>query len=172
MNDVKEFKDWRIILATVVRVYLGYQWLHAGLGKITSPAWTGNAAGSAVSGFLKGALGKASGAHPEVQGWYAWFVENIALPNAPLFGKMVAIGEVLVGLGLILGTLTFFALLGGAFMNMNFLLAGTSSTSPVMLVLTIVLLYSHHKSSKIGFDYFIVPKYYPEILKPTDGKSS
>ena len=40
----------------LVRVYVGYAWLMAGWEKLGSPAWTGNKAGAAVTGFLKGAL--------------------------------------------------------------------------------------------------------------------
>ncbi|MEZ4606566.1 MAG: hypothetical protein R2865_07135 [Deinococcales bacterium] len=36
---------------TIVRIYLGYLWLTAGWGKVTSPAWVGPEAGGAVTGF-------------------------------------------------------------------------------------------------------------------------
>jgi thiosulfate dehydrogenase (quinone) large subunit len=36
----------------ILRLYLGYQWLMAGLGKLGNPAWTGANAGAAVSGFV------------------------------------------------------------------------------------------------------------------------
>ena len=59
-----------------LRVYLGWTWLEAGLGKISNPAWTGSKAGSAVAGFAQGALAKTEGAHPDVQIWYSWFLEK------------------------------------------------------------------------------------------------
>lgn len=80
------FADTRLsLLWAVLRVYVGYEWLSAGIEKAGSPAWVGAQAGSAVGGFLKGALAKTGGDHPSVQGWYAWFIEHVALPNAARF---------------------------------------------------------------------------------------
>ena len=52
----------------IVRLYLGYEWISSGLGKLGSPAWTGSQAGAAVSGFAQGALSKTGGEHPDVTG--------------------------------------------------------------------------------------------------------
>ncbi|MGE5577823.1 MAG: hypothetical protein ACM3TT_11615 [Syntrophothermus sp.] len=57
-----------------MRVWLGWQGLEAGLGKIFSPVWTGEKAGVAVGGFLQGALAKATGEHPF---WLRPFVSGI-----------------------------------------------------------------------------------------------
>src|SRR3990167_2628454 len=46
------------LLWLVVRVYLGYEWLIAGWDKINNPAWVGDSAGAAITGFVKGALAK------------------------------------------------------------------------------------------------------------------
>src|SRR5690606_40540407 len=107
------------LLFGVVRVWLGWQWLQAGIHKVGAPAWTGENAGAAVAGFVNGAIAKAAGENPVVQGWYASFLENFVLPNTKLFGYLVAYGEVLVGIGLILGAFTGFAALAGAFMNLR-----------------------------------------------------
>src|SRR5215208_6470735 len=90
----------------LVRVYCGWEWLDAGWAKLQNPAWFGSGAGGALRGFVNGALQKVSGDHPDVTGWYAAFLQNFVLPNATLFANMVAIGEVLVGIALILGALT------------------------------------------------------------------
>ena len=94
------------------------------LGKSTSDAWTGENAGTALQGFVQGALAK-SQEGVDVTGWYATFLENSVLPNAKLFAFMVAYGELLVGLGLVFGLLTGIAAFFGALMNFSFLLAGT-----------------------------------------------
>ena len=69
----------------VVRMNVGAQWLLAGWEKITSPAW--GTSGKALTGFATGALAKASGANPSVQGWYAWFLQHLVLPNAGQIGR-------------------------------------------------------------------------------------
>ena len=51
--------------------------------------------------------------------WYAWFVQHVALPNAQIFSYMVAYGEFLVGVALILGFLTGVSIFFGMFMNLH-----------------------------------------------------
>ena len=150
------------VVWTVIRVYVGWEWLSAGLDKVFGPgsaAWVGPKAGVAVTGFLKGALAKTSGQHPDVQPWYAWFINNIALPNAKAFGFAVAWGELLVGLGLILGFLTTIALLAAVVMNMSYLLAGAVSTNPILLFWEAVLLWAGAAAYYWGIDRFFLPRW-------------
>ena len=114
----------------VVCMYVGSEWLLAGWEKMTSPAW--GTSGKALTGFVSGAVAKASGANPAVQGWYAWFLQHIVLPNAGFFSFLVTWGEVAVGVGLLLGILTGIAAGFGVLMNLNFLLAGTVSINPIL----------------------------------------
>ena len=134
---------------TVLRIWLGVQWLTAGWGKLTG--------GFEVNGFLQGAMAKAGGEAPIIQGWYAGFLENFAVPNAGLFNVLVPWGEFLIGLGLILGAATIPALIAAAFMNLNFLLAGTISTNPEYLALEVILLFIGVGSYYWGIDRFAVP---------------
>jgi thiosulfate dehydrogenase [quinone] large subunit len=140
----------------IVRLYLGYVWLMAGWKKVNSPAWTGENAGAAVQGFVKGALSKAEeGA--DVTGWYASFLENAVLPNAKIFSFMVAYGELLVGLGLILGLLTGIAAFFGGLMNVSFLFAGTLSTNPLLFVLATWLVLAWKNAGWYGLDRWALP---------------
>ncbi len=156
-------KVWRFIFTDtrasviwlVIRLYVGWEWFMAGWQKFGNPNWVGSEAGTAVKGFLMGALKKTSGEHPDVQSWYAWFINHIALPNATLFSYLVTYGEILVGVALIFGLFTVIASFFGAFMNMNYLLAGTVSTNPILLFLAILLLIAHKISGHIGLDYFL-----------------
>ncbi|MGE5578224.1 MAG: TQO small subunit DoxD [Syntrophothermus sp.] len=152
------FRDRKLsVLWAAVRIWLGWQWLEAGLEKIGSPVWTGDKAGVAVGGFLQGALAKATGEHPLVQSWYADFIKAVALPQAKLFSYLVAYGEVLVGIALILGTFTVFAAVMGALMNLNYMLAGTTSTNPVMYTLAILVIIAGANAGLIGLDYWLRP---------------
>ena len=63
----------------IIRMYVGWVWLEAGWGKVTSSTWVGGDAGKALTGFIKGSLIQTSGAHPEVFGWYASFLKNVIL---------------------------------------------------------------------------------------------
>ena len=132
------FADPRMaIVWLVVRLYLCYQWLTAGLEKLTGrsfeigstfgqssgSAWvfTGHD-GAAIKGFAGYALSLANGAHPAVQGWYAAFLQHVVLPNAAAFAYIITFGEILVGLGLLVGALTGIAAFFGLVMNLNYLL--------------------------------------------------
>jgi thiosulfate dehydrogenase [quinone] large subunit len=153
----------------VVRLWLGYEWLTAGIEKVFgegSNAWVGDKAGTAVLGFLKGAIAKsplapgfdAANAHPAVQLWYAELAQNYFIPNATLFSYLVAYGEILVGVALIVGLFTRFAAVMGVIMNLAYLFAGTTSTNPQLLVVgMIVFLVGGVAVSYYGLDYFARP---------------
>jgi len=72
-------------------------------------------------------------------------------------GKLVAFGETAVGVGLILGAFVGIAAVAGAFMNMNFMLAGSASSNPVLLILAIVLILAWKTAGYIGLDRFLLP---------------
>ncbi len=152
------FGDVRMAgLWLVVRLWAGWQWLAAGLEKVRDPAWVGAHAGTALRGFAHGALGKATGAHPDVQAWYAWFLQHVVIPHAGVFGYAVALGELLVGIALVLGLLTGIAAFFGAFMNMNYLLAGTVSTNPLLLVAAVLLVLAWRIAGWWGLDRWVLP---------------
>lgn len=154
------FADTRFaIIWLIIRLYVGWQWLLAGYEKIINPVWVGDKAGIALKGFLVGALSKASGPHPDVQSWYAAFVNGFVIHHLILFSYMVSFGELLVGIGLILGAFTTVAAFFGAFMNMNYLLAGTVSTNPILLVLEVLIIAGWRIAGWFGLDHFILSKF-------------
>jgi thiosulfate dehydrogenase [quinone] large subunit len=141
----------------IIRVYVGWAWLEAGWGKLYNEAWVGGEAGKALNGFVQGALGKTGGAHPDVQGWYGTFLETVVSPNAAGWAHAIAWGEFLVGVALILGALTGIAAFFGLFMNLNFLLAGTVSTNPILFVLSIGIILAWRVAGHYGADRFLLP---------------
>lgn len=145
------------IAFAILRIWLGVQWFEAGIHKVGAATWTGENAGAAVAGFARGAIAKAVGDNPAVQGWYADFLEGFVLPNAARFGPLIAWGEVLVGVGLIVGAFTGFAALAGAFMNLNFMLAGTTSTNPILYTAAIVIIMGIEYAEYFGLDTYIRP---------------
>lgn len=141
----------------IVRLYVGYEWVMAGWGKVRSSAWVGAHAGAAVTGFLTGALQKALGQHPDVSGWYAYFIQHVALPHAVLFSYLVSFGELAVGVALILGLFTGIAAFFGTFMNVNYLFAGTVSINPSILLLQLFLVLAWRTAGWIGLDRYALP---------------
>ncbi len=140
-----------------VRVYVGFEWLIAGWGKFTGSGWVGDGAGNAVSGFMKGALAKTAGAHPDVQSWYATFLENVVIPHASFWSHLIVYGEILVGVALIIGAFTGIAAFFGLFMNLNFMLAGTVSVNPILFTISIFLILAWKTAGYIGLDRYLLP---------------
>lgn len=141
----------------IPRLYVGYEWLAAGIEKVQSPVWAGAQAGTAITGFVNGALKKTAGDHPDVQGWYATFLQSVVLPNAALWSQMVSYGELLVGIALILGAFTGIAAFFGSFMNANYLLAGTVSTNPVLFAIATLLVLAWKTAGWWGLDRWLLP---------------
>jgi thiosulfate dehydrogenase [quinone] large subunit len=151
-NDVRLSWLWLIL-----RLWLAWKWLEAGWGKVQNPAWVGPNAGGAIQGFVKGALAKTSGEHPDVPGWYATFLQNVVQPNASLWSHLVAFGELAVGIALVLGLFTGIAAFFGGFMNFNYLLAGTVSTNPMMFLVAALLMLAWKTAGWLGLDRFVLP---------------
>ncbi len=142
-------------LFLVFRLYLGYTWLTSGWGKIT-----GEQAFSAM-----GLLGRAV-ENPSVQGWWLSFIKGFAIPYVGLFNVLVPWGELLVGLGLILGGLTTFSALMGITMNFAFMFSGVAGINPQMVLLTVFLLVAGNNAGRFGIDYYLLP--YLERIIRTD----
>ena len=158
----------------VVRMNVGAQWVIAGWEKVESPAW--GTSGTALKGFVAGALAKSSGANPAVQGWYADFLRNFVEPNAGLFSFLVTWGEVAVGLGILLGALTGIAAGFAVLMNLNYLLAGTVSINPILGTFGLFLCFAWRVCGWIGLDRWLLPAlglpWKPgEIFRPMRGRS-
>ena len=79
------------------------------------------------------------------------------MPNADVINLIIPLGEVLVGLGLIVGVLTSFAAFFAIVMNMSFLIAGTVSTNPWMIALTFFLLVAGANAGRFGGDRWVLP---------------
>jgi thiosulfate dehydrogenase [quinone] large subunit len=142
----------------VVRLYCGWEWLQAGIEKWGAPGWTGTGTGGAIVGFVNGALQKTGGDHPSVAGWYAGFLQGVVLPYAGFWAWAISVGEVLVGLGLIFGLFTGIAAFFGGLMNVNYLMAGTVSTNPLLFVLATWLVLAWRVAGWYGFDRWLLPR--------------
>src|SRR5437879_9754267 len=153
------FSDTRMALVwLIVRIYVGWSFLEAGFHKIQDPGWMES--GKSILGFWTSAVKiPAAPAKPAISyDWYRGFLQFLIDNHAEQFmGKVIAICETAVGLGLILCAFTGIAAVSGAFLNMNFLLAGSASTNPVLLLLGVVLVLAWKTAGYIGLDRFLLP---------------
>ncbi len=116
-----------------VRVFIGIGWLRAFVEKAIDLGWRD---GTRLVGFLQRQLGGETIVFPPYQA----LLTDLFLPHAMVLGWIIMLGQLLAGLAIASGTLTTAALLGGIFMNLNFLLAGATDPSTFYIVIQVVLM--------------------------------
>lgn len=140
-----------------IRVFVGFAWLESGLGKITNPDWT---SGTVLRAYWERAVAiPEQGRPPITYEWYRDFINTLLGGNHETwFSWVVVLGELAIGVALIVGLLTGVAAFFGAFMNMSFLLAGSASTNPVMFTLAIGLILAWRVAGYYGLDRYLLPR--------------
>ncbi len=140
---------------TAIRVMIGWSWLSSGWGKVTGDGW----GPSVLRAYWERAVAvPEQGRPPITYGWYRDFLTMLLDTQAESWmAGAIAAGEVLVGIALILGALVGIAAFFGAFMNMNFMLAGTASTNPVLLIGAVTLMLAWKTAGWWGLDRWLLP---------------
>jgi thiosulfate dehydrogenase [quinone] large subunit len=151
----------------VARIWLGYQWLHAGWEKITgteggwhwaftSQSWLRGSGG--LKGFVGFALTQAKGPHAAVNyGWYAAFLRWIERSGAGFMAPLIAIGEFAIGAALIVGLFTGLAAFSAGLLTVSFGLAGVAGVNPVFFVIEILLILAWRNAGYLGLDRYVLP---------------
>ena len=154
------------ILWLVVRVYLGGIWLQGGLAKLFGSGWMNG--GSALRNFWLKAVNGSPGGHSQIPyPWYRDLLHLMLTQHAyPWFAWVITISEISIGLLLILGLCTGLAACAGGGLNLLYLLAGSISVNPVMLLLSLFLLLAWRVAGYYGLDRFLLPA----IAAPTSMK--
>jgi thiosulfate dehydrogenase (quinone) large subunit len=140
-----------------VRFFVGREWLAAGEEKLRSDSWMKG--GAALKGFWTGSVAVPDKGRPAIT--YGWFrtVLQYMLDHQwyTWFAKVIAIGETLVGIGLIVGALVGVAAFFGTVLNFNFQLAGSASTNPVLFGLGVLLVLAWKIAGWWGADRWLLP---------------
>lgn len=151
------FSDARFsVLWLIARVWLGWQWIEAASHKIGVPAWTET--GEALKGFWTQAVAIPEVGRPAITfDWYRGFLQMLLDAEAyTWFAKLIAYGELLIGIALIIGAFVGIAAFFGAVMNFNFMLAGSASSNPVLFIIALGLMFAWKIAGFIGADYFLL----------------
>jgi thiosulfate dehydrogenase [quinone] large subunit len=146
-----------IVFWLVARMYIGLDFLESGWRKFNNPAWMET--GAALKGaWAKAVIAPESGTAQITFDWYREFI-NVLLVGGhhTWFAKFLVLGEIAVGLGLILGVLTGIAAFFAAFMNWNFLMLGIVSVNPVFLPIGIGLMLAWKVAGYYGIDRWLLP---------------
>jgi thiosulfate dehydrogenase [quinone] large subunit len=142
----------------VVRLYVGWAWLEAGLHKFEDPKWMTD--GTALLGYWQNAVKiPAPPARAAITyDWFRGFLEFlIANDTSVWMAKVIVLGELAIGAGLIVGAFVGVAAFFGALMNMNFMLAGSASTNPVLFFLAVGLMLGWKIAGYYGADRVLLP---------------
>jgi thiosulfate dehydrogenase [quinone] large subunit len=144
------------------RLWVGWIWLDAGWDKIRDSAWVGSDAGTAINGYLTNASSDrmTKGQFPPVSDWYAWLIDKIFLKIDTPLSYVIAFTEVAIGLMLIFGFFTTAAAFWGAFLNLQFMLAGSLSAgeNPLMFTYSLLFMVAGAAAYRYGVDRATMPR--------------
>lgn len=135
----------------VLRVFIGSLWLIHGIEKLTG--------GFSATGFLNGIVASpvVGPSGDMVYPWYNAFIENFALPFAGIFNVLVPVGELLIGIALITGTLTTMSAFLALVMNFAFVLGGSISENPTFILVEFIILMAGMNAGRFGGDRWVIP---------------
>jgi thiosulfate dehydrogenase [quinone] large subunit len=140
-----------------IRLFVGFAWLEAGWHKFVDPEWTQGGAAQRANWERAAAIPE-QGRPPITFEWYRDFI-NVLLNGGheTWFAWVVTLGELAIGVALLVGALTGVAAFFGALMNMSFLLAGSASTNPVLFTLAVGLMLAWRVAGYYGLDRYLLP---------------
>jgi thiosulfate dehydrogenase [quinone] large subunit len=138
-----------------IRIWLGVTWIEAAASKVTNPGWlTGT---SLKSSWERMTAIPATGSPPIRFDFYRDFLKGLLDGgHYTWFGPLVAWGELLVGIALVIGAFVGIAAFFGSFMNWNFIMAGTASTNGLLLAVGVFIALAWKVAGYIGADYFLL----------------
>jgi thiosulfate dehydrogenase [quinone] large subunit len=142
-----------------IRLFLGVSWLDAGLHKFTDPGWM-QGGSSLLAYWQRAAAIPEAPARPAITyDWYRDFINFLINGHhESWFAVLITLGEIAVGVALIVGALTGVAAFFGAFMNMSFLLAGSASSNPVLFIFAVGLMLAWKVAGYYGLDRWLLPR--------------
>lgn len=141
-----------------LRLFIGLGWTRAALEKLLEPAWHN---GTALLQFLTEQANADAIYFPFYQVW----VVELFVPHVQFLSCVIMIGQLLAGIAIGIGLFTNLALLGGLFMNLNFVLIGRVNPSAFYIVIQTAL-FAGNAGTILGLDT-LVPR-----LIPMNGKTA
>ena len=107
-----------------LRVFLGITFVYAGLDKLLDPAFFDPASPTGIKAQLDGFTAVSP---------LAPLIQAVALPAPIAIGVLMALGEIVVGLGTLTGILYRLAALGGLFISLTLFLTASWAVRPYYL---------------------------------------
>jgi len=166
-RDELAYQPWRPIhfltcavkaapLYVGIRLFLFLAWYQPFSSKRANPAWhSGEALNTYwVRAVTPGPTGATPTTFVQYRAFLQWLIDTDA---ASWMTYVVMGGELAIALGLLLGCLTGWAAFFGLLMNLSFLLAGTTSTNPLLVILQILCMFGYSVAGYWGLDRWLLP---------------
>jgi thiosulfate dehydrogenase [quinone] large subunit len=140
-----------------IRLFLGWEWLDAGWHKLQDPKWFQT--GEALRAYWERAAtvpeppGRPAITYPIYRSVIQYMLDN---NWETWFNYAIIFGELLIGLGLLVGGLTAIAAFFGMLMNFTFLFAGSVSSNPTFIILGLLIIVGWRVAGWWGLDRFIL----------------
>ena len=131
---------WKVVVL-LIRLGSGIVILKQGFEKLTG--------GFAVDGLVP-----VIQSNQDSPGWYKLFFSHVVAHQLELFHWVIPLGEIAIGLGLILGILSYSASFFGVFVMLNYLLADMIFTYPLQLFFFIILLMNKETLQTLSLSHF------------------
>jgi thiosulfate dehydrogenase [quinone] large subunit len=155
---------WKLLLGNVffsliwlpLRFFIGREWLVAGEEKVRGGTWK---TGEGLAGYWTNAVAVPEQGRPAITyGWYREFLQYMLDHKwYTWFADIIMWGEVLVGIGILVGALVGIAAFFGTAMNFSFQLAGSASSNPVLFGLSVFLILAWKVAGFWGLDRYLLP---------------
>jgi uncharacterized membrane protein YphA (DoxX/SURF4 family) len=136
---------WYIAL---LRIYIGYYLLQQGirkfLGNFPKGDWIGRQIGDVAT--------------LDISSWYKHFLLSYVVPHHELFGYLVMIGEMAVGICLLLGLFTRLGALVGLFLILNYFFAigllrgGATLAQQQTFIVCLIVIFISNAGRALGLD--------------------
>lgn len=143
MINNKRFSETLInLLFSSIRIILGISWLKEGLFKFQS-------------NFDMTGLIPSVEMNRNSPDWFKSFMTDFVSPNIDVFNILIPTGELLVGIGLLIGIWTLPVLLIATFMNINYWLSDMIYIYPYQIIGAVLLLSLRTQNEIISFKTLI-----------------
>jgi uncharacterized membrane protein YphA (DoxX/SURF4 family) len=146
-------------LLTILRIYLGVILLYTVIGKITASS----PFSEEMLGFINFEI--KSG---RLTGFYTGFLQSVVIPNAKLISYLIMTGELVAGLGFLLGAFTRLSAIIAMALFLNYMLAkGRWFWSPdsedAAVFFIALILFLGRAGRFFGLDAFLA-KFWPQLV--------
>ncbi len=142
----------------LVRVWVGWQWFGSGTHQLTDRQSL-SLSSQALEAYWRSALGTSpAGSGVVVDDWLRSVMGMLLARDAEYWiAGVIAVGEVVLGIALILGVFAGIMAAAGLLLQfLVFLIAGSSTANPFIVPLAILVILAWKNAGYVGFDRYLL----------------